>query len=134
MELFVFDIDGTLVANFGEMTDEVVSSLNKLLERGDMVVFASGRCQSGVKRYMDCLIPSKNKFVLACNGAVTYDSEGNLISRTGLTYADFLYITKKYSCGIGVPYFYRDNMLGTFMPYENVCKMEYKLNRMESSI
>lgn len=38
MELFVFDIDGTLVANFGEMTDEVVSSLNKLLERGDMVV------------------------------------------------------------------------------------------------
>lgn len=31
MELFVFDIDGTLVANFGEMTDEVVSSLNKLL-------------------------------------------------------------------------------------------------------
>lgn len=116
------------------MTDEVVSSLNKLLERGDMVVFASGRCQSGVKRYMDCLIPSKNKFVLACNGAVTYDSEGNLISRTGLTYADFLYITKKYSCGIGVPYFYRDNMLGTFMPDEDVCKMEYKLNRMDGLI
>lgn len=134
MELFVFDIDGTLVADFGEMTNEVVSSLNKLLERGDMVVFASGRCQSGVKRYMDCLIPSKNKFVLACNGAVTYDSEGNLISRTGLTYADFLYITKKYSCGIGVPYFYRDNMLGTFMPDENICKMEYELNRMDGLI
>lgn len=134
MELFVFDIDGTLVSDFGEITKPVIEAINQLLERGDAVAIASGRCYSGVKHYLDCLVDSPNKYALGSNGAVVSRGDGKVLAKNPLKYSDFLYIAQKYGKGITVPYFYKDNWLGTFKPKEKVVKMEITYNHMDGII
>lgn len=134
MELFVFDIDGTLAKNFGKPTKATSDALNAILDKGDYVCLASGRCKSGILRYLGYLKDSKNKFCIASNGAAIYDQDGKLIKGSYLRYSDFLYIKEKYEMGRGIAYFYKDNVLGSFSPDAEICKLEYELNNMDEIV
>lgn len=134
MELFVFDVDGTLVSDFGEITKPVIAAINQLLERGDGVAIASGRCHSGVQHYLDCLVSSPHKYAISCNGAVVCDGKGRVLARNGLEYSDFLYIDKKYGKPLTCCYFFKDDWLGTFKAKEKVVRMEVEYNHMDGII
>lgn len=134
MELFVFDIDGTLVENFAEMTPAVIDAVNKVLERGDYVAIASGRAFSGVKRYINEFIPSERKFLLCSNAAVVCDHQGNVISRCSIKYSDYLHITKEYLREDAITYLYQGNLVGTFWPENGMINLELECNEMEGVI
>lgn len=134
MELFVFDIDGTLVSKFGEMTEETKYALDALLKRGDCVCLASGRCHSGVMHYLADLIPSNGKYCVSSNGSRVVDQNGNMLYRRTISYSDFLRIRNKYETDKSVAYFYVGDDIGTFNPDADICKMEYECNRMNQMI
>lgn len=134
MELFVFDIDGTLVESFGEIHPPVIEAVNALLRRGDAVAIASGRCFSGVKRYLSDLIPSPRKFALASNGAVVLKEDGTVLARSPMRYSDYLYLVGKYGGWMTVPYFYKDSWLGTKKVKAKIVKREVDYNRMDGVI
>lgn len=134
MELFVFDIDGTIANNFGKPSKATIDALNAILDKGDYVCLASGRCKSGILHYLGYLKDSKNKFCIASNGASVYDQDGKLIKGNYLKYSDFLYIKEKYEMDKGIAYFYKDNVLGTFSPQAEICKLELKLNNMDGIV
>lgn len=96
MELFAFDIDGTISVNSAPLMPLEKEMMNKILARGDAIVIASGRAFPTVKYYLDQLIPSPHKYAVCSNGADVYEGDGREIFSFGLTYADFLHLKEAY--------------------------------------
>lgn len=96
MEIFVFDIDGTLSRNGSPLTDLDVEVMNNILKNNNILCLASGRALPTVKLFMNQLIDSKNKYSICSNGADIYDGNDNKISSKGLTFKDYLYFMNKY--------------------------------------
>lgn len=107
MELFVFDVDGTLVNGNKPLLSSEKEAMNKVLTRGDSIAIASGRPYNGVVKYLDELGPGR-KFAITSNGAATY-ALGDLIYSQLLTLADYEYIYKKYRSHKCVIYCYLGN-------------------------
>jgi len=97
MELFVFDIDGTISRDGAPLTALEKETMNNILKRGDALCLASGRALPTLKIYLDDLIPSQNKFAICSNGADIYNFRDTPIHSSGLTFKDFLYFKNKYA-------------------------------------
>lgn len=130
MELFVFDIDGTLVERDGELTELDRSEMNYQLSRGNAICMASGRPVTGVKRYMSELIDSPLKFVAAANGSELETYSGERIMDLGITYADYLRVRQVCAAPHRVVYIYRGSTLGSH-DRSWVLDAEFEWNRME---
>lgn len=52
MKLFVFDVDGTLVHDGGEISQPVRESIQRRLDMGDAIAIASGRPFIGINKYL----------------------------------------------------------------------------------
>ena len=96
MNLLVFDVDGTLLP-FGQdvPSKATIEAISERLAKGDVVAIASGRPFPAIKRFLDLFGPGE-KYVMAANGAATYDIEGNLISLNGITLGDFHAFVKRH--------------------------------------
>lgn len=133
MQLFVFDVDGTLVKSDSDLSPVVVRELNAHLRAGDAVAIASGRPVSGARRYLDQLEPSPYKFCIGANGSVVADCQGDFFGRMGLRYEDYLWIYKMTAAKHRTVYTYIDDSIGT-LDFSQVIDMEYSWNRMKSII
>ena len=112
MRLFVFDIDNTLLPR-GEknIPYEVIKAINKTIQNGDAVCFASGRPFLGIKQYLDKLIDG-SKYAIVANGAALIDNNGNVLYEKTLKIDDLIYFRKKYKEHLCISVYGYDNNNG----------------------
>ncbi len=67
-KLAVFDLDGTLLNDKHEISEENIASLDRLKESGCKIIIATGRTDLLVKEYVKKI--KINSPVIACNGAM----------------------------------------------------------------
>ena len=75
--LIMFDVDGTLVDEEGQISAELVEYLYTLKSRGIILVINSGRPALLAYRYFQKLAPDLFKLFIGCNGAELYDGEND---------------------------------------------------------
>lgn len=107
MKLFVFDVDGTLIHDGGEISQPVRESIQRRLDMGDAIAIASGRPFIGINKYLS-LFKGKNRFAIGSNGAILQDSSGNVLKRNGLEFKDLFSIEMntpklKKKAGLSMP-------------------------------
>jgi len=95
MKLFVFDVDATLIDENFILKDSTIEAINERLKMGDVVAIASGRPFLGITQYLDRFCEGK-KYVIASNGAATYDIKGNVLDIEPVYYKDFVELQNKY--------------------------------------
>lgn len=72
MKLFVFDIDGTLVDRTYLFKKTTIETINRLIDEGNAIAFASGRCKIGVLKFIKQIKNNGNNYMVTSNGAVVY--------------------------------------------------------------
>ena len=102
MKLFAFDIDGTLIDDRLEngqfvVYPEIIDALNAILDRGDAVLFASGRSLKGLAQFSRKLLHPENLFYSTANGTCLYDHQGQLLYHSYIPYSIFLKMCELYS-------------------------------------
>lgn len=87
-KLIAIDIDGTLLNDYKEVTQEVKDALLAAKEKGVKVVLCTGRPIGGVDGFIEEL-NLQDQYVITFNGALVQDSETNeVVSEITLTYQD----------------------------------------------
>lgn len=87
MKLLSFDIDGTLMPKgHDKIPLEVVEALNLLVDKGDMIIFNSGRPLKALQDFAKPVHKGKIFFSI-CNGAALYDIDGNEIFTSSIPYS-----------------------------------------------
>jgi len=76
-KLVVLDLDGTLLNNQHEITEETKIYLNKLKSKGIKIVIATGRTYTAAKRYHNEL--ALDTPLISCNGGFIYDPIGKKV-------------------------------------------------------
>lgn len=69
-DIYVFDLDGTIVINNKKVNELIINQLKKLQDNGASIIFATSRALRGIKQ----VIPNNflaNSLIL-CNGAFSY--------------------------------------------------------------
>ncbi|MCL6574148.1 MAG: sugar-phosphatase [Bacillus sp. (in: Bacteria)] len=89
-KLITIDMDGTLLNDKHELTDEVRSTLQTAKARGVKVVLCTGRPIGGVHRYLEELhLNEEGDYVITYNGALVQNSNTNeIVSKYSLGYED----------------------------------------------
>lgn len=76
-KLVAIDLDGTLLNQYGIITEKTKKAISKVQEKGVEVMIASGRAITSVKRFSKEI--NSNKYFISGNGAITYDIKNNKI-------------------------------------------------------
>ena len=80
MNLFVFDIDGTLVNKEQKISSTSVLCLSKLLEKNNYVAIASGRSFFGIKKFFNKIKDfDDKKYIICTNGSTVCDCFGKIL-------------------------------------------------------
>ena len=81
-KLVAIDLDGTMLNQYGIITEKTKKAISKAQEKGVEVMIASGRAITSVKRFSKEI--NSNKYFISGNGAITYDIKNNKISLDGM--------------------------------------------------
>ena len=76
-KLVAIDLDGTMLNQYGIITEKTKKAISKVQEKGVEVMIASGRAITSVKRFSKEI--NSNKYFISGNGAITYDIKNNKI-------------------------------------------------------
>ena len=76
-KLVAIDLDGTMLNQYGIITEKTKKAISKAEEKGVEVMIASGRAITSVKRFSKEI--NSNKYFISGNGAITYDIKNNKI-------------------------------------------------------
>ena len=76
-KLVAIDLDGTMLNQYGPITEKTKKAISKAQEKGVEVMIASGRAITSVKRFSKEI--NSNKYFISGNGAITYDIKNNKI-------------------------------------------------------
>ena len=76
-KLVAIDPDGTMLNQYGIITEKTKKAISKAQEKGVEVMIASGRAITSVKRFSKEI--NSNKYFISGNGAITYDIKNNKI-------------------------------------------------------
>ncbi len=76
-KLVAIDLDGTMLNQYGIITEKTKKAISKTQEKGVEVMIASGRAITSVKRFSKEI--NSNKYFISGNGAITYDIKNNKI-------------------------------------------------------
>ena len=76
-KLVAIDLDGTMLNQYGIITERTKKAISKAQEKGVEVMIASGRAITSVKRFSKEI--NSNKYFISGNGAITYDIKNNKI-------------------------------------------------------
>lgn len=92
-KLVAIDLDGTMLNQYGIITEKTKKAISKAQEKGVEVMIASGRAITSVKRFSKEI--NSNKYFISGNGAITYDIKNNkILSENILSKAKALQIIK----------------------------------------
>lgn len=94
-KLFVFDVDGTIVTNYKDISKGVINCLNKLLKDGHVVAIASGRPYIGIAHFLS-MLTGDNKFCICANGAEVTDFDGNTLFSSMLKMQEYYNFYEKH--------------------------------------
>ena len=70
-KLVAIDLDGTMLNQYGIITEKTKKAISKAQEKGVEVMIASGRAITSVKRFVKEIII--NIYFISWIGAITYD-------------------------------------------------------------
>ena len=76
-KLVAIDLDGTMLTQYGIITEKTKKAISNAQEKGVEVMIASGRAITSVKRFSKEI--NSNKYFISGNGAITYDIKNNKI-------------------------------------------------------
>ena len=76
-KLVAIDLDGTMLNQYGIITEKTKKAISKAQEKGVEVMIASGRAITSVKRFSKEI--NSNKYFISGNGAITYDIKNNKV-------------------------------------------------------
>ena len=76
-KLVAIDLDGTMLNQYGIITEKTKKAISKAQEKCVEVMIASGRAITSVKRFSKEI--NSNKYFISGNGAITYDIKNNKI-------------------------------------------------------
>ncbi len=76
-KLIAIDLDGTMLNQYGIITQKTKETIKKVQEKGIEVIIASGRGINSVKNFAKEI--ESNKYFISGNGAIVYDIEKNQI-------------------------------------------------------
>ena len=76
-KLVAIDLDGTMLNQYGIITEKTKKAISKAQEKGVEVMIASGIEITSVKRFSKEI--NSNKYFISGNGAITYDIKNNKI-------------------------------------------------------
>lgn len=94
-KLIAVDLDGTLLNDKQEISVKTREALQKASRLGIKIVPCSGRPFPGIKEYLDQLdLQDPNQYVVAFNGALVLNAQGNAVVEELLSYQDFLFFEK----------------------------------------
>lgn len=94
IKLVAIDIDGTLLNEKREITNEVKKTISAAISKGIVIVLCTGRPLPGVQDQLNELdLFQDNDHVITYNGALVQQTKsGKIISHHGLSHEDFLEI------------------------------------------
>ncbi|MGM9903912.1 HAD superfamily hydrolase [Enterococcus sp. 10A9_DIV0425] len=94
IKLVAIDIDGTLLNEKREITNEVKEAIAQAVAKDVAIVLCTGRPLPGVQDQLNELnLYQDNDYVITYNGALVQQTKsGEIIARHGLSYEDFLEI------------------------------------------
>ena len=75
--MVAIDLDGTMLNQYGIITEKTKDVIKKVQEKGVEVIIASGRAITSVKRFSKEI--NSEKYFISGNGAITYDIKNNRI-------------------------------------------------------
>lgn len=132
MKMFVFDIDGTLVGRDYVLKETTIASLNKLVEMGYAVIFASGRCKIGCMRFMKQIANKGNNYLVSSNGAVIYkvDKKCTVLDEHMLVLQDLYDIYNQFSYlnDVFIYAYDKDNL--AYIKHHHYLEIEEQSNEM----
>lgn len=76
-KMVAIDLDGTMLNQYGIITEKTKDVIKKVQEKGVEVIIASGRAITSVKRFSKEI--NSEKYFISGNGAITYDIKNNRI-------------------------------------------------------
>ena len=120
MKLFVFDVDGTIVYNGGNISPEDQAAIQARLDQGDAIAICTGRPFAGALKYLSCF-HGHQRWVVGSNGATLQDENGKMLYLNGYSYREFLEIRNRHlmietKLGGTIYAYGTDGDLLTFMP------------------
>ena len=80
MKFFASDLDGTLIHD-NKISNEDVEAIKKFREEGNRFIVATGRAFESIKQVFSEYEGLDYDYIVACNGAIIYDSNDNIISK-----------------------------------------------------
>lgn len=76
-KMVAIDLDGTMLNQYGIITEKTKDVIKRVQEKGVEVIIASGRAITSVKRFSKEI--NSEKYFISGNGAITYDIKNNRI-------------------------------------------------------
>lgn len=76
---WIFDLDGTLLDNEGNVSAFTISKLAELKENGRSIVLCTGRNYNNTKDIVEKLQMDSNDYIICCDGQYIYNHEGKLL-------------------------------------------------------
>ncbi|MDR0921092.1 MAG: sugar-phosphatase [Lactobacillales bacterium] len=94
IKLVAIDIDGTLITDTGEITQEVFQAIQEAKQQGVKIVITTGRPMPGVEKYLEELnLKDAGDYVITYNGGLVQETKtGKEFIRYTLTHDDYLEI------------------------------------------
>ncbi len=95
VKLFATDIDGTLTDNDGELSPGNLGAIRRLSQHLS-IVFASGRAPVSIEHIARLIGPLNGWYIIAHNGALVLDHNGNQLYRRPIETEDAIALMKKF--------------------------------------
>ncbi len=121
-KIIAIDMDGTLLNDHHEVTEEVRNALHKAKEQGVKIVLCSGRPIGGMRRYLkDLKLDEEEDYVIAYNGALVQNTHTNeIVSELSLGYEDLKLVHElSVELSTSMHFFDADNL---YTPNHNISK------------
>lgn len=93
-KLLALDMDGTLLNENKEITNENIVAIKKAKQLGVKIVIASGRTIQGIEKYLEELdLLSEDNYCVVCSGAIVMNNTKEIIIQSDpLSYEEFTYV------------------------------------------
>ncbi len=95
-KLIAIDVDGTLINSNHELSEQNINAINKAVEMGIYVVVATGRCPTGVYKFLNRInFKDKESYIISHNGSIIVNAKTKeLIPYSSLTGKEYKELQK----------------------------------------
>jgi Cof subfamily protein (haloacid dehalogenase superfamily) len=119
IKLIAIDLDGTLLNDKKQITEDNINAINAASKQGVSVVLCTGRPITGIKRYLAQLeLNNPNEYAITYNGALAQTLTGETLIKHTLSFEDYL-AAEAFSHEVGV-HFHVDGKNHIYTANQNI--------------